>query len=474
MVGEAEVTNSVKDVTIIVRSCHAEIRGMNVERLIHDVKYYWNIDLKEFAYRNDFGPYPNFNAVVNFIRSIEGATLVPMRDGSGNFFVHFRRPECQSQIVSMIHASKPKKRNRPPFRNNNGQSSNGNRNQSSYSNGSQSLHRNNNQRSTKGAKTPLVYKFYQTNNGSKDSKDMENCQSSKHLDKEQLSKTPSNQQSSKVSTNQRFPSVPVIQQLSENLPETDNETFENSEFARWLRARSGQPKQSDISKDEPVKSRRSVAPYLLKSIFDECLEKHLENVGNFPEKSKKKQKDQEFVSTKWGEMSLKNNMMRRKFNDPEPTGREKEENVGNKVRGDNETMGFPSPKFTKELATSPIANDEEIIKFTVNKEDKSELNEKGKEKLDCTKDALFDEDDEDVLPTMEEVKIFLGEQTQDKEINEYANDLKDDPDVIKDDGTFFRIVDNLLEKEKKFKFPAMLKLTYVGEPPRLHKVKALN
>uniref|UniRef100_A0A0N5B2V2 HTH OST-type domain-containing protein n=1 Tax=Strongyloides papillosus TaxID=174720 RepID=A0A0N5B2V2_STREA len=228
MVGEAIAPGSVEDVMLKVRSCHAEISGMNVERLIRDVKEFWDIDLIDFAYKHNFGPYPNFAAVVNFIRNIEGATLVPMRNRSGNFFVHFKRPDCLAQMVSMIHASKDKKRSRPSFRKNNGQSSCGNYNRSSHSNSSQSLHWNKNQRSTKGAKTRLVYEFYQTTGESGDSKDMKDLQSSKNQDKEQLYKAPNDQQSPNVSNTQQF---------SENPPETDSGTFENSEFARWYRAR---------------------------------------------------------------------------------------------------------------------------------------------------------------------------------------------------------------------------------------------
>uniref|UniRef100_A0A0N5BKW4 EF-hand domain-containing protein n=1 Tax=Strongyloides papillosus TaxID=174720 RepID=A0A0N5BKW4_STREA len=174
-------------------------------------------------------------------------------------------------------------------------------------------------------------------------------------------------------------------------------------------------------------------------------------------------------------MPLKDVVVEWKVCDLQSKGREKEENIGNKVKGDSGTMGFSSFEITKESGTSPVINDEEIRKVTVKKEAESNINGKEEEDLGRTTDALFDEDDEDVLPTMEEVEQFLGEQVQDQEINQFVNNIDDnDSDVIKDDEAFFRMVDNLLAKKKKFNFLPMLRLMYAGVPPHLYKDKDFN
>uniref|UniRef100_A0A0N5BSI9 Uncharacterized protein n=1 Tax=Strongyloides papillosus TaxID=174720 RepID=A0A0N5BSI9_STREA len=149
----------------------------------------------------------------------------------------------ETGMHKILRALKDKERNRPPFRKNNGQSSYKNYNRSFHSNGSQSLHWDNNQRSTKGPKIPSVYKIFRIYSESDNSKD---------TDSQQFSKAPNNQQFSEGPDNQRF---------SKNHPDTGSETFDNSEFARRLRARNGQPLPSDFSEDEASTSHKSVAPY---------------------------------------------------------------------------------------------------------------------------------------------------------------------------------------------------------------------
>uniref|UniRef100_A0A0N5C5I4 Uncharacterized protein n=1 Tax=Strongyloides papillosus TaxID=174720 RepID=A0A0N5C5I4_STREA len=87
------------------------------------------------------------------------------------------------------------------------------------------------------------------------------------------------------------------------------------------------------------------------------------------------------------DVPLKSVMMDKKVNDFQYTEREKKENVANKFVGGSGTMNFTSQKAIKEHGKSLVTMD-----------------------LDRTKDAFFDKDDEDVLPTMEEVEQFLCEQ----------------------------------------------------------------
>uniref|UniRef100_A0A0K0EQD8 HTH OST-type domain-containing protein n=1 Tax=Strongyloides stercoralis TaxID=6248 RepID=A0A0K0EQD8_STRER len=312
--------DSISEIIRKVRSCHAEVSGMTVKRLIKDVKSYWNVDLKDFAYNNNFGPYRDVNAVANFMKQIEGVELSSVPFDKHDYFIKFERPDNQSQIVSMIHNSKNKKRGTHKYYN---QPCERNWNEHFFNNKTQEIKEDD---------------YYNFSNCEEERKDFKW----------------------------------IVDEEFKDIPESSIDLQSDTDTLR------------DESLDFPTFQSSHINKFCVDDFFENIL-----NHAVVVPKKKNKKKKQKYYPSFYGKSQ-------------EST-----------VLGENKS-NLNDSKNMEEKANTNIPSESSGNKMSPNKEQlNSQPSEKVKEEVDCQwqdasplEDDLFDED-EDILPTMEEVEIFL-------------------------------------------------------------------
>lgn len=351
--------DSISEIIRKVRSCHAEVSGMTVKRLIKDVKSYWNVDLKDFAYNNNFGPYRDVNAVANFMKQIEGVELSSVPFDKHDYFIKFERPDNQSQIVSMIHNSKNKKRGTHKYYN---QPCERNWNEHFFNNKTQEIKEDD---------------YYNFSNCEEERKDFKWI-----VDEGE-----------------------VESMLNECDVSSDNfsQKYKFSEFKDIPESSIDLQSDTDTLRDESLDFPTFQSSHINKFCVDDFFENILNHAVVVPKKKNKKKK-QKYYPSFYGKSQESTVLGENKSNLNDSKNMEEKANTnipsessGNKMSPNKEQLNSQPSEKVKEGKDnhSSFNNSKNNIEVDCQWQDASPL-----------EDDLFDED-EDILPTMEEVEIFL-------------------------------------------------------------------